>query len=134
MCKNQKSRPPLQKLSGRNLGYASFTTPQRPWAVTSRLTQLLESSSGGKQPRNCFLFIPQFVVEMRIHLSRCTESLGVLLIICAIVFVNNCDCAIEDDVVLEKKDLSELYSKFSSGCIEHQHESTSNLLSRFYFI
>ncbi|XP_028972623.2 secretory phospholipase A2 receptor [Esox lucius] len=72
---------------------------------------------------------------MRIHLSRCIESLGLIVYIFAILFVNGCHC-VNEDVVLEKNELSELYKKGLfilestqlKRCISSSSSSSANLV------
>ncbi|KAL1021870.1 hypothetical protein UPYG_G00019100 [Umbra pygmaea] len=47
---------------------------------------------------------------MRKHFYQCTKTLGLIFFFFGIVFVNKCHC-VNEDVVLEKKELSELYRK-----------------------
>uniref|UniRef100_A0AAZ3SSB5 Phospholipase A2 receptor 1 n=1 Tax=Oncorhynchus tshawytscha TaxID=74940 RepID=A0AAZ3SSB5_ONCTS len=90
--------------------YYPAETLGRDVAITQTFGKFFRRKTTTECSNSC-LFIQQLVVEMRVYLSRCTESSGVLLLIFAIVFINSCDCVIEDDVVLEKKYLSELYNK-----------------------
>ena len=67
-----------------------------------------------RNPRNVrtAAFILQLVVDMRIQRSRCIELSALLGFILALFLVNHCACASEDEV-LDKNQLSELYSKFT---------------------